>query len=179
MNIRETTLFKYVIYLYSKLKTTYKSVTILVKKLLPQQYQHSFRILSIEQDENDSYIAIIQLVNKNTVFRMHPEEILASDSMTDSFSQRDIRTLTYLGYLGINSPKYKILAQRLSENDNKLIFSIQERGNKNYIIKSAGEISLDEKLICGLDQKDAHRVGYAIATEQVTEEKKQKQQLQK
>jgi hypothetical protein len=162
--------------LFCKLSADYKSISTLVKKNLPE---HPYRVLSIEQDESHNYIAVIQISNKNEIFRMQPEEILASDKLTDSFSQRDIRTLTYLGYLGINSPKYKILAKRLSENDTKLIFAIQERGKKSAIIKSASEISSDEKIITGLHQKDAQMIGYAMATEQIIEEKKQKIELTK
>lgn len=45
----------------------------------------------------------------------------------------------YLGYLGINSPKYKILAQRISE-DNNIIFAIKKKGDKNIYTKTANEI---------------------------------------
>ena len=160
--------------IFYKFTKNYKSISALTKQSLPT---HPYRVLSIEQDENDQYTAIIQIKNKNEIFRMKPEEILANDDITDSFSQRDIRMLTYLGYLGINSPKYKILAQRLSEDDSKLIFAIHERGKNKTIVKTASEISSNEHLIAGLHQKDAHMVGYATATEQVIDERKQKQNL--
>jgi len=72
----------------------------------------------------------IKVINKNISFTIKPDEILAKDSMVDLFSPRDVRTLTYLGYLGINSPKYKILARRLSENNDKTIFALQKRGGR-------------------------------------------------
>ena len=161
--------------LISKLKTSYKISLSLVKQSLPK---HAYKVLSIEQDEENNFIAVIQVTNKGQVFRMQPEEILAKDSLTDSFSQRDIRTLTYLGYLGINSPKYKILAKRLSENDTKLLFAIKERGTKKTIIKTAHEISTDENLLTNLHQQDAHMIGYTVASEQILLEQVQKQKLQ-
>jgi hypothetical protein len=142
-------------------------------------YLHSYRVLSIDRDEDDSYTVEIQLINKNHTFRMRPEEILADDRMTDGFSQRDIRTLTYLGYLGINSPKYKILAQRLSGVDNKVVFAVKRRGSNKTMIKTANEIAMDEDFITGLPQKDAHLVGYTVATEQLLSESSQKQEALK
>ena len=167
-------MLKSIIQLLSNFKLPIKFIKELVKQ---NPGQHQFRVLSIESDEHENYIAIIQRIGRNMTFRMKPEEILADDMMTDSFSQRDIRALTYLGYLGINSPKYKILAKRLSESDNKLIFAIQEKGRKNTVIKTADEISSDEALIKGFHQIDAHMLGYTSAAEQIISEKNQKQQL--
>lgn len=174
MNYREAGVVNFFRQLFYKFSANYRSIFALVKKSMPE---HSYRVLSIEQDENDNYFAVIQIRNKKEIFRMRPEEILSNDHMTDSFSQRDIRALTYLGYLGVNSPRYKILAKRLSENDTKLIFAIQERGKDKPIIKSAHEISTDEKIITGLHQKDAHMIGYVAATEQILEEEEQKNNI--
>lgn len=157
-------------------KTIYSKFFKLLKQSIPE---HPYRLLCIERDENENFIAIIQIQNKKEIFRMSPEEILSNNNITDSFSQRDIRTLTYLGYLGINSPKYKILAKRLCENDSMLIFAIQERGKKKPILKTASEICLDENIIVGLNQKDAHTIGYAMGSEQVVREKQQKEDILK
>lgn len=131
---------------------------------------HTYRVLSIEKDAQNDYVAVVQMINSRSLFKMKPEEILADDNMTDSFSQRDIRTLTYLGYLDMNSPKYKILAKRLSETDNKLVFAIQEKGKKKPIIKTAEELSHDEVILSSLHQKDAHLVGYTVGSETSTSE---------
>lgn len=157
-----------------KLKLIHKVCKYLIHKNSPPLL---YRVLHVEKDNHDNYVAVIQFIGKNKTFHMKPEEILADDKMTDSFSQRDIRTLTYLGYLGINSPKYKILARRLSDIDNKLIFAIQEKGGKNAFIKTADEISTDRTILYGLDQTDAHMVGYTIASEQVQIENLQKKRL--
>lgn len=167
-------MINYIARLFLKIKTGYQSASTLIKKSLPE---HAYRVLSIEQNEDETYVVVVQIINTCQIFRMVPEEILASDEITDLFSQRDIRTLTYLGYLGINSPKYRILAKRLSENDASLIFAIKERGKKQPLIKTAREISCDDKLMSNLHQKDAHMVGYAIATEDAINEEKQKKDL--
>ena|SRR3990167_659918 len=120
-------MINFIMYLISKFVSSCKPAFALIKKSLPE---HSYRVLSIEQDDDNHYTAVIQMIKKGIIFKMKPEEILANDNLTDSFSQRNIRALTYLGYLGINDPKYKILAKKLSENDSHLIFAIQERGNK-------------------------------------------------
>lgn len=140
-------------------------------------YQPIYRVLSIEQNEDEDYFAIIQVINKSYTFKMKPEEILADDRMTNSFAPMDIRTLTYLGYLGINSPKYQILAERLSEQDNGLIFAIKEKGKKKALIKTAEEIATDEAILSKLSQKDAHRIGYTAAAQLAQKEKLLKEQL--
>lgn len=140
-------------------------------------YSFEYRIISINQDNEGNYVAEIQVVNKGHIFKMSPEEILANDEMTDRFSQRDIRTLTYLGYLGINAPKYAILAQRLSATDNKLIFAIKERGQKKALIRTVEQITSDTKSIAEFDQKDAHLIGYTAAVNSFYLEKKQKEAI--
>ena len=52
-----------------------------------------YRIISVELNDDNEYIAHIQMINKSYVLKMHPEDILSDDKLTDSFSQRDIRTL--------------------------------------------------------------------------------------
>ena len=94
-----------------------KFKAILFPKDIEVTYKPTYRIAEVTESEEKDYIVIIQIINKSVTFRMKPEEILAKDSLVDQFSPRDIRTLTYLGYLGVNSPKFEILAKRLSENN--------------------------------------------------------------
>ncbi len=159
----------------SSIVDRFKNISTVIRKSNPS---HPYRLISINQDETGNYLAEIQLVNKSHTFTLRPEEILANDKMTDAFSQRDIRTLTYLGYLEMNAPKYKILAKRLSEKDNKLLFAIKERGNNKTIIRTANEITQDEKIIAGLDQKDAHSVGYATGSEHAAMESEMKKEAE-
>jgi len=143
----------------------------------PVRLRPVYRVHSIYQDEDGSYFTLIQVINKNITLKMQPEEILANDSLTDQFSPRDIRTLTYLGYLGINSPKYSILAQRLSGQDNRFIFAIKDKQDDTMHIKTAAEISADQEVLNQLHQRDAHLVGFVSATEALLQEKQQKQTL--
>jgi hypothetical protein len=78
-------------------------------------YTPFYKLIEIIQ-EDDYYTVMIKVVNKNITFQASPEEMLSNDALVDQFSPRDIRALTYLGYLGINSPQYKILAKKLSVN---------------------------------------------------------------
>lgn len=147
------------------------------KSAKEDKFQPIYRVAELEQDKEGDYVAIIQLISKNQIFKAKPEDILADDELTDLFSPRDVRTLTYLGYLGINSPKYKILAQRLSEKDNSLVFAVKEKGKKEPVLKKASEIANDEAFLSSLDQKDAHTVGYTAAHEHASKEEQQKQAL--
>ncbi len=136
-----------------------------------------YRLVDIEKDEFDNYTATIQVINKSQTFKMKPEEILESDEMTLCFSPIDIRTLTYLGYLGINAPKYKILAKRLSEDDSRMQFAIHKKGTNKVEVKTAAEISGDKEILQSLDQKDAHAVGFTTAEEKSAVEKQQQESL--
>lgn len=135
------------------------------------------KILSIEQDEDDNYLAQVQLVNRNQILTMRPEEILADDELTMCFSPLDVRALTYLGYKAINSPEYKILAQRLSATNKRLVFAIKQKGNKRPIIKTAEQLSSDDEIISKMSQEDAHIVGYTTGSEKPSIEKQQRKEL--
>ncbi len=139
-------------------------------------FKPTYRVLGIQQDENKDYIVHIQMINKNLCFHIKPEEILAVDNMVDMFSPRDVRTLTYLGYLGMNEPKYKILAQRMLE-DGITIFAIKQKGVKDVIIKTAKEIIQEQEIISSMPSCDAHVVGYTEATEQIQIENRAKKEL--
>ena len=129
-----------------------------ILKIFSNKNNVIYRLISVDLDENGNYIADVQLINKSQTFKMQPEEILENDYLTDGFSPRDIRTLTYLGYLGVHAPKYAILAQKLSKKDNKLIFAIKKRGQKKSIIRTADQITADPEFISNLNQKDAHLI---------------------
>lgn len=142
-------------------------------------YTPSYRIVNIEQSSNSEYQVTIQLIGKNILLEVVPEKLLADDKLVNCFSPTDIRTLTYLGYLGINSPKYKILAKHLSEKSDQILFSVHKKGEKKYKIITADEISKNEEMIQGLSQQEAHMVGLTTATEQPILEKRQKEALLK
>lgn len=149
------------------------------KKNEEEYYVPSYRIVEITQTDNDDYLIEVQIINKNTTFRIKPEEILSNDKLVDQFSPRDIRTLTYLGYLGINSPKYKILAKKLSKANDSLIFALKKKGVKKIIVKTASEIMNEKEIIDNLTSKEANLIGYTVGYESTIKEKKQKEDLHK
>ena len=76
-------------------------------------YKPCYRIADINTSIANEPSVTIQMIGKNITFKIAPETLLADNKLVNCFSPTDIRTLTYLGYLGINSPKYKILAKLL------------------------------------------------------------------
>lgn len=152
---------------FGKLISKLHSVYLLIfSSIQNRKTKHLFQVLSVEADEFEQYVALIQVTGKSEKFRMKPAEILLNDKMTNSFSQCDIRLLTCLGYLEISSPKLKVVSLDLLEADKQIRFTILERGNKTPILKTAADISLDKQLIEGLSPTDAHMIGYAAASEQ-------------
>jgi hypothetical protein len=146
-------------------------------KRSPYTYTATHRIVNIEQNEKGDYQITIQLIGKNFLQTVSPEALLADDKMVNRFSPTDIRTLTYLGYLDINSPKYKILAKRLSENHDQMLFALSKKGEKDFKVVTADEISKNNDIIKGLSQSEAHMVGMTSAEEQATLLKKEKDRL--
>lgn len=160
----------------NSIKFVYQTITKL-KQI--QTFTPHYRLVEINLTESNDYVATIQFLNKNLTFQITPEEILANDDMVDRFAPRDIRALTYLGYLSINSPKYKILAQRLSEKNDKVLFALQKKGQKQVVMKTADEILKEKEILRSLHAEDAHTIGYTVATESLLSEKKQKEDLKK
>jgi len=137
---------------------------------------HPYRVFDISQNKKGDYYITIQVVGKHRFFKMKPEEILANDAMTLQFSQLDIRTLTYLGYLGINSPKYKVLAKHLCTQDG-VTFSIYSKENDTVELKKASEILSDQELWKNLDRDDMPEVAYSAGGDRILKEKEEIRQL--
>lgn len=153
------------------------TINYIIKPIKGNKAIYVYKVAEIIEDEEE-YTVVIKLANKNITFTATPEEILANDSLVDKFSPRDIRTLTYLGYLGINAPKYKILARKLSQTE-KSIFLIKKKGQKKVITKTADQIIHESEIILNMDSDDAKLVGYTVGSETVIEEKNQKDSLLK
>ena len=141
-------------------------------------YKPYYRVLELIQDEDNNYTAQIQVINKSLTFYSKPEEILVDDKLVNMFSPIDVRTLTYLGYLGINSPKYKILAQRLLNNQ-RTVFIIKKSGKKNIIVKTAAELLQEQDMITSMSPDDAKTIGYTVAIENTINEQDIKHNLSK
>lgn len=143
------------------------------------RYTPAYRVVEICQTEEGDYEVCIQMINKSVVFTARPEEILAKDSFVDLFSPRDIRALTYIGYLSVNSPKYKILAQKLSAKNDKTLFALQKKGEKKIIIKTADEILKEKEILDNLNAKDSQVIGYTVASENILAEQQMKEAIKR
>lgn len=137
----------------------------------------SYRLVEIVQKGDENFVVTIQVINKNITFQTKPEEILAEDNLVNQFSPTDIRALTYLGYLGINSPKYKILAKNLSVQDNSIIFTIKKKGEKEPISMKASDLAKDKNLLNNIHPNDAHIIGYTAGMEQTANENALKKEI--
>jgi len=157
-----------------KIKQFFESIK---KNYEKNTFRPKYKVIEILEEEDQHYV-MIQMINKNITFNAKPEEILANDLLVDQFSPRDVRALTYLGYIGINSPTYKILAKKLSQNE-KITFVLSKKGDKKAITKTADEIIQETDMILKMHPHDAKTVGYTLASEAIQDEKKQKEMLLK
>ena len=128
-------------------------------------YYSAYRVVDITQNEDELYTVMVQVLNKRCTFYMKPEEILSNDKLVDLFSPRDVRMLTYLGYLCKNAPQYKILAQRLSATTDQMVFALKHRASQSIVTKTAKQIMQDSSIVHSISSKDATAIGYVAATE--------------
>lgn len=125
----------------------------------------TFKIASILEDKKGLYVIVVQIINSNATFNMKPEEILTNDYMVDRFSPRDIRAMTYLGYITKNLPQYQILAQKILENGSNTII-IKKTNSDNIITVSAKDIANNKEIISKMSPEDAFLLGYSQAQAQ-------------
>jgi|GEM_PF-1084015 len=140
-------------------------------------YKPCYRVVDIETSNKDKPVVTIQIIGKRITFEMEPETLLADDKLVNCFSPTDIRTLTYLGYLGINSPKYKILAKTLSKKNDQVLFALHKKGEPGLTSVTADEISRNKDILKELTQEEAHMIGLTTANEQTLIEKVRKEAL--
>ena len=151
-----------------------KFIAYVRKETQMRRYIPHYRIVEILQDEHDNYFVAIQVINKSSCFYVKPEELLADDKLVDQFSPRDVRTLTYLGYLEMNTPQYQILAKKLAEGSDRFVFALKKRGQPTIITKTAAQILNEQEIIAGMTPTDAKTVGYTVAVEDIRVEMEQK-----
>lgn len=138
-------------------------------------YRPLYSLVEIAE-ENKEYMVRIKVKGKNITFIAKPEDILADDNLVNQFSPKDVRALTYLGYLGINRPKYEILAKRLSKDD-RFTFVLKKVGEKDSLVKSASEIYQADDILKNMKSEDAQAVAYIAALESVSSESHRKSEL--
>lgn len=159
-----------------KIKKYFEQLMLLIHKICYKKCYHpAYRLLEISEDISGEYHAKIQLINKNKIFSAKPEEILENDDLVSCFSPCDIRALTYLGYLGVNKPKYKILAKRLSQKTDKIFFSIRKKGETKIFTKTAIEIMNQMDVKKDFDSADSQTIGYVVALESLSSERNELQ----
>lgn len=130
-----------------------------------------YRVADIIQNDKGQYKAVIQMVGKSEIFEIKPEEILANNEFTALFHQHDVRLLTYLGYCGINTPQYKILAKKILANEG-IEFAIYDNKTEDFSIKNIQDIPNDDiNIINNLKPSDAYELGFAQGRKSILEEK--------
>jgi len=143
------------------------------------QPKSAYKLVDIEENKNGKTILTIQVTGKAITFKSTPQEILADDKVTECFSSKDIRTITYYACQTLNKPKNKIVIKKFCEKLNKMVFGVKNIDKDNISEKTAKEISLDKNLIKNLSPEEAHMVGFTSAGEQASDEKVEMAELRK
>jgi hypothetical protein len=124
-----------------------------------------YRLIKIDESNSGRVELTIQLIGKTTTFKATPEEILADDALTELFSAKDIRTITYFACQQIKKPKSQLVLKRFCEKLNRIVFGVSNVIKQDIEEKTAQDISLDKDLIKNLSPEDAHIIGFTAASE--------------
>jgi hypothetical protein len=153
MNFRFSSLLEYTLWLLKKYHAYSKL-----------QGNDNYRIVEIKKMNCGQYNLIVQVIGKSSILECTPHEIVKNDRLLESFSKKDIRTITYLACDPIK-PKYKIHTQEFSENEKQIFFKIHE--NKHNIIakKTANQIMMDKNIMDNLSKEDILSIVYIAGYE--------------
>lgn len=146
-----------VIYLYKEIVRSSKNQT---------EIPH-YRIVKMP-DEHDKKISF-QIINKNLIARLLPEELMRSDLLTH-FSRTEIAIISHLGTkneLIKDAEKkknnlFKVICQKLVFGKTKFFI---EKENGEVIEREAMKIIQDIDLIDKISGKDGVNIGYTAAQE--------------
>lgn len=141
-----------------------------------QSLKDTYRIVE-KSLKNGKIVFTVQMVLKNLVFELTPEEIMNDDRLLEGFSRKDVRTITYYACEESKKPKTKIIFQEFCEKVNKMVFGIRKNAQPNTEIKTAAELSADPEQIKEFSNEDAHTIGYIAATELILKEREQIKKL--
>lgn len=130
-----------------------------------------YRVTDFIKNEKGQYKAMIQVIGTKEFFKMNPEEILANDDLTATFHPFDIRLLTYLGYCGINTPQYKILAKKILANEN-IQLAIYDTKKDSVSVVDSDDIEISKtEMIKNLEPTDAYDLGFTHGRKSIMKEK--------
>ena len=117
-----------------------------------------YRVCEIIENDLGHFQVAVQIIGKSAIFKVRPEEILADDRLTACFHQHDIRLITYLGYCGINTPQYLIMAKQILKNED-ITFAIFDKDTQS--IKNTGtDFKINAAIIEKMKAKDAYEIGF-------------------
>lgn len=80
-----------------------------------------------------------------------------------------VRFITCLSCKQKNQAKYKIVMQEFCDQFNQMSFKLKKQGSGEVITRTAGQISLDKKLINSLSQEDVCSISYIAGYESALE----------
>ncbi|MES2203999.1 MAG: hypothetical protein V4496_02140 [Pseudomonadota bacterium] len=134
------------------------------------QTEAPFTVVDYKKNKQGKFEAEVHLRRKRLIFKKLPEIILADDTLTESFSKKDIRLLTYLACENKKEPKRQMIGQSLKSSTNKIVFKLKHDKTGEEIEKDTSEIFRSPELIKTLDSEDAYTIGYVTANEQIKKE---------
>jgi hypothetical protein len=169
MNKQILSITEYVSWLlkeYQKIKNSHSEMAI-------------YKLIEVKENKNDGVVLVVQLNGTATIFQTTPEEVLADDALTEKFSSKDIRSITYHACQHMAKPKSRIALKRFCQKLNKIVFGIKHFNKEQIEEKTAKDISLDKNLINNLSSEDAHLIGFMTANEDQININQEKALLQK
>lgn len=155
---------------YKSLLHSYKAI---IKKIKP------YKIIEIVDISNipGETIFLIQITNKNCVFKLSAAEIMNQGYSLTDFSEFHASLIQHaaqgklLDFLKLseNEPAYKIISKKFDLDEQRYIFSLETK-NQTMISQTADEISRDKNILLNMDKVDIHEIGYTQGSESILKE---------
>lgn len=102
--------------------------------------------------------------DKELLSQLSPEEAHLVGFMSAS-EKADTDQIEQQAIHDTEIPKHKIVSQEYIEPYDTMVYTLEEKNSKERKQKTATEISKDNKLVKGLTQEDAHKIGFGTASE--------------
>jgi hypothetical protein len=166
---------------FKKVTSLFEYAGWMLKKYQESQntQQDVYRLVEIKHMQSSKCKLIIQVIGKCITFECAPKEIISDDKFLESFSKKDIKTITRIAYSENQKPEYKIIAQEFCETFNQMMFRLKSQDSDKWILKSAAEISLDKTLMSSLSWQDIQAISYIAGYEHSLNDKKEMRQAKK
>lgn len=145
-----------------KLKISwYEGFLMLLKEFLAESAAKAkHKVVDVLECKKTGVTRVVYLLDGRHTETRNVADIVANDSLIESFDPKTVRSLTYIATVERLKPEYSIAVQQMTDKIAEFILEVKSKNGALVFRKSAQDISRDESLIARFNAVEAHRIGY-------------------